>query len=212
MYINQFKGAVFVSFLSVVITDTYLTVMADRRATQLLPDGTFGEIVAEDAHKIIEYSRHSFYSFVGAVETAQSFMQLTNFEETIFTRRGLINEARLQLWFDQYRETLFGVPSSFELIFGGLTTRDKYKVFTLDSQDGSLSHIEREVGKLNYLVFPSIFLHYPEIAATWFEEIANKHPKVTSNDMLLIQDKLNDRIANDDRSVNKEKTVFVINF
>ncbi|WP_340401068.1 hypothetical protein [Paenibacillus sp. FSL H8-0079] len=200
------------SFLSTVITGNYLIVMADRRATQLLPDGSYGDIVDEDAHKIIEVSKHSFLSFVGAVETAQSFMQVTKFEEIIFTRRGIINEAKLQSWYLENQEMLQQVPSSFQLIFGGLTTRDTYKVFSLDSKDGSLSFIEREDGKLNYLLYPSSFFEKEEVAAEWFEDLVNSNTVNLQEDMIRIQALLNDKIAAHDRSVNTKKTMFIINF
>ncbi|WP_152391838.1 Ntn hydrolase family protein [Paenibacillus guangzhouensis] len=200
------------SFLSTVVTENYLTVMADRRATQLLPDGSYGDILDEDANKIIEVSKYSFLSFVGAVETAQSFMQVTKFEETIFTRRGIINEAKLQAWHLENQEILQQVPSSFQLIFGGLTTRDTYKVYSLDSKEGSLSFIEREVGKLNYTLYPSSFFKKEELAAEWFEDLVNSSTINSLEDMIRIQALLNDKIAAHDRSVNTKKTIFTINF
>lgn len=201
------------TFISAVITDKYLTVMADRRATSILPDGTYGKPVAEDAQKIIQVSKNAFYAIVGAVETAQSFMQVTKFEDTIFTRLGIIKEKNITPWLNANKQILLGVPSSFELIFGGLTSLGTYKVYSLDSETGDISHIERETGKLHYNVFPSeCFPYQDEIAAAWFEEIISEHPRSTSHEMIRIQEELNDKVANVDKSVNKVKTIFIIDF
>lgn len=201
------------TFISAVITDKYLTVMADRRATSILPDGTYGEPVAEDAHKIIQISKNAFFAIVGAVETAQSFIQVTKFEDTIFTRLGIIKEKNINPWLDENKKNLLSVPSSFQLIFGGLTSLGTYKVYTLDSKTGEISHIEREKEKLHYNVFPSeCFPYQDETAAVWFEEIAAKHPRNTSLDMIRIQGELNDKVADVDKSVNKAKTIFQLDF
>ncbi|GKU80039.1 hypothetical protein L3i20_v244360 [Paenibacillus sp. L3-i20] len=201
------------TFISTVITDRYLTVMADRRATSILPDGNYGDPVAEDAQKIIQVSKNSFYAIVGAVETTLSFMQVTKFEDTIFTRLGIIKEKNINPWLDENKNTLLSVPSSFQFIFGGLTSLGTYKVYSLDSKTAELSYIERESGKLNYNVFSSdCFPYQGEIAAIWLEEITTMHPHNTSRDMIRIQSELNDKVADVDKSVNKAKTIFVIDF
>lgn len=65
------------SLLTVVMSDTFVSIMTDGRATEINPDGSYGRIISDNQEKIFPVGRDFFYSFTGVVEPAESFISAT---------------------------------------------------------------------------------------------------------------------------------------
>ncbi|WP_315069358.1 hypothetical protein [uncultured Clostridium sp.] len=210
------------SFISVMITERFLTVMADSRAVELYVNGDVHKVLDEDIDKIKILSGTVFVAVTGIVEIAQDFIDKSNLYEEIKIDGMLKNEKYLMNWFDKKKHiintdvdvwfkdlNLNSIPSlRFRILFGGLTKDNELKAYMIDSDTRELSIIYYSHDRLGYNYSNSNFIDEDVLSSKFIELYKNYNG--TADSILYVQAMLNDFVAQYDETVNTNKKSFKI--
>jgi hypothetical protein len=195
------------SFVSVVVGSEFITIVADRRAIEVLPNGEYGRIIDEEAEKIAVPTEKVFYSIVGIVHLALDFIKHSKMVETLINEnQRLVSKEKVKAWYESNKSILKGLK--FGIVFGGESEDGFLRVFSIDSLKSEFKETTSPIGMINTIVFPSSKLDQGIPLKLFSELYGVSDGSVEST--LEIQEKLNDLIADIDGSVNKEKTFHVI--
>lgn len=195
------------SFISVVVCKNYLNVMADGRAVELYKNGDVHRVLEEDRDKIILITDNMFIAITGIVEDAEDFIQNSNLMQNILDK-GLIRAKRdLDLWFSNNIHHII-TDYSYRIIFGGISTNDDFKVYEINSESKDLCELVYEEDHLSYSLSGSKVMDAESIA-NYFISLCRFYNEKAET-MLEIQAILNDYVADNDISVNKNKKWFSI--
>lgn len=195
------------SFISVVVCNNFITVMADSRASEIYTNGDVHRVLDENFIKIKPLNDNVFVVVSGIVEDAQSFMDKSNLNEIILDDGKLRGKEELESWFSDVSKYVVTIQR-FRIQFGGLTKDNKLKVFSIDSEAKKLEEIVYEENKLGYSLSRLNNLDVNYIRDT-FIELCNNYDG-TAESMLRVQGTLNDIMADHNNSVNKNKKHFII--
>lgn len=122
------------SFVSVILCDDYITVMADSRAVELYTDGSIHRIINDNSNKITQLSDNVFFVVNGIVEDAQRFIDKSNLQQTILENGKLKEKDALYKWYNSSLHYIIA-GSDFRIQFGGLTIANELKVYCIESNE-----------------------------------------------------------------------------
>lgn len=193
------------SFISVVVCSEYLSAVSDRRAINVHPDGKLS-IKSENTHKMGKLSDCGFIGVVGFIRNAYKFIKESHLTDNILNDRGEIIEEILHKWFNNNICKIEG--SDYTIIFGGRTSTNEFKVYTIEGNTKKIEEIKCMNDKFKYGLYHSNQISYKKIKLM-FNELCKNYDG-TMESMQEIQEKLNDFIADNDTSVNKNKQYFHI--
>lgn len=193
------------SFISIIICDHYLSVMADSRASVLDISGAFFKVKNDNVEKICMTSDVTFYTISGLYEDAIDFLTKSNFTSLIKADGTLKDKTGIITWFSENRHLLLQRDFlSYDLYFGGYSFDEDN--FVLYSIDGKTQNIDFKYGDES----PSYTLAYSN------EYIGNKNLEdyfielCLSNDPIDAQKLINDYVADNDPTVNKTTYGFIL--
>lgn len=195
------------SFISVVICDSFISVMADSRVVELYSNGNVHRVIDEDYDKITPLNNNVFVVFSGCNEDVQAFIDNSNLCEAILDNGKLRQEDELNRWFNSVSHYVV-TNYSFRIHFGGLTKDNKLKAYQIASKTKDLKELVYQENHLSYDLSSLKDLEDNFIIGT-FLELCNKY-NGTVESMVKIQETLNDIIADNSGSVNKNKKKFII--
>lgn len=189
------------SFISITLSENFLTIVSDGRSTELKSDGTLGEVTDENAIKLSLLSDTSFFCLVGSSEDAIIYLSDSKLYE-LLDEKGLLIEDALGKWFEDNIHLIKGLK--FSVSFGGITSSNKLKVFSIDSEIKVLQELTYKKDRMGYSLFCSRNVSNNHIDKV-FNEILDEYPLLNMDNVLESQYRLNDIVADIDKSVNKNK-------
>lgn len=195
------------SFVSLVIANSFVSVMADSRTSELNSDGTINKVKSEDYPKIFCLSDNTFMAMAGLVEDAQEFIEFSSLEQSILERGLLKEKYEITEWLEGVRQYII-TDNNFKVFLGGLTIANELKVYIIDSTIRVLEELEYSENEIGYYLSPSQY-----IDKSWVENIFKELYRIfdgTPETMKVVQELLNDIVANSDESVNKNKRWFCL--
>ncbi|MDQ7093182.1 hypothetical protein REC12_06230 [Desulfosporosinus sp. PR] len=195
------------SFVSIVISNSFVSAMADSRTIELYANGTIHRIKSENHQKIFLLSDQVFMAIAGLVEDAQKFIDSSNLEQAILESGLLESKDVIAKWLESVRHYVI-TNYNFKVFFGGMTIANELKVYIIDSTIRELEELEYSEKEIGYYLSPSQY-----IDKTWVENLFKELYRLydgTPETMKVIQEMLNDIIANNDMSVNKNKRWFCL--
>lgn len=195
------------SFVSLVIANSFVSVMADSRTSELNSDGTINKVKSEDYPKIFYLSDNTFMAMAGLVEDAQEFIEFSSLEQSILERGLLKEKYEITEWLEGVRQYII-TDNNFKVFLGGLTIANELKVYIIDSTIRVLEELEYSENEIGYYLSPSQY-----IDKSWVENIFKELYRIfdgTPETMKVVQELLNDIVANSDESVNKNKRWFCL--
>ncbi|OMD67593.1 hypothetical protein BSK50_29940, partial [Paenibacillus odorifer] len=118
------------SFVSIIVNNDFLSVMADSRAVELYVDGRIHRILTEDMDKIQKISDRAFYTITGVNEDAIEFIQKSEMINSLLLDGLIIPETDILKWFAQNKE-LMTKELFFRISFGGLSINNEFQVYSI---------------------------------------------------------------------------------
>ncbi|MGC7872755.1 hypothetical protein ACPUYX_14680 [Desulfosporosinus sp. SYSU MS00001] len=195
------------SFVSIVIANSFVSVMTDSRTSELNSDGTIYRVKSEDYPKIFSLSDNAFIAMAGLVEDAQEFIECSRLKQAILEHGLLKEKYEITKWLESVRQHII-TDYNFKVFFGGLTITNELKVYIINSKIKELAELEYSENEIGYYLSPSQY-----IDKGWVENLFKELYRLydgTPETMKVVQELLNDIVANSDESVNKNKRWFCL--
>ncbi|MGG4481215.1 hypothetical protein [Paenibacillus illinoisensis] len=196
------KGDKVMSFVSVVVCEDFLSVVADGRATNTI----VGKIDSEYEQKIHKIGENVFYSNTGFVDPSVEFILNSNLKNSIVTNGVLSDESDIRSWYEEVK-VLIKKNLFFEIRFGGLSVNNKFEVYLINSVENDIQKLNYKKGTIAYSLASSDNL-MKKISEEYF---VKKYTELRVENLSIvrgIQESLNDYVAEKDETVNKNKTYF----
>ncbi|MEK4289401.1 hypothetical protein [Paenibacillus sp. FSL P4-0502] len=194
------------SFISVIIGDDFISIVADSRETECLNSGE-RRVVYEFAEKITKVSDYSFFAMVGECSAGFDFIDVSHLKNMAYNRNGkIVSSHEMMLWHEVTRKSLRG---KFNLIIGGVDIFNRIVCYILNSTNTELSEIIADDGKAQSIIFPSTSVD-KDLPMEMLNSLLDIRKNETIESYVAIQYALNDYVAEIDCSVNKNITSFVI--
>lgn len=198
--IIDIERVMYMSFVSIVATENFITVMSDGRVTGKDND----EILQEDYQKFMEVANgKAFIAYAGTKDVCELIAQHIK----IAIENGLTLEDSSRI----VRESInAAVPEDLSVMFsiGGINELGKIEFYTYDSKNNLEQHFLTEPGQISYAFLnnSSTDIDFNDEIKKILRETGFSSPSET----IQAQRLLNNRVADVDDSVNKKTSRFVI--
>ncbi|MFS0855184.1 hypothetical protein [Paenibacillus taichungensis] len=191
------------SFVSVVVCEDFLSVVADSRATNTIT----GEIDNEYEQKIHTIGEKVFYSNTGLVDPFMEFTINSKLINSIVTNGLLRSETEIRSWYKKIQR-LIKKDLFFEVRFGGLSVNNKFDVYLINSIENDIQKITYKRDGIAYSLAGSVQFkkESEDYFITQYKRLRVESPPIIRK----LQESLNDYVADNDETVNKNKTYFVL--
>jgi DNA primase large subunit len=197
------------SFISVILCEKYMSVMADSRGSEVYIDGRFHKVISENENKINILSSSVFYSITGISEYARDFIKRTTMDRIICDNDGnLVDESKIKKWFNSSIKYM-NYSYDFSLSFGGKAKSNEFILYGFESDKKILTVQKSNQNDLKYELSVPNDVSY-ELVENKFKELYNLYYNGTQSSMKTIQEVLNDYVSDLSQTVNKVKKYFVI--
>jgi hypothetical protein len=190
------------SFVSIVVCEDFLSVVADRRSTNI----NTNKIDNEFEQKIHKIGNNVFYSNTGLIDPSVEFIVNSNLNNSIVTNDLLSDESEIRSWYDEVK-LFISKEHFFEIRFGGLSVNNKFEVYLINSIENDLQKINYNRGSIAYSLASSSSISN-KIPVDYFIKQYNKLRVENLSIIRNLQESLNDYVADKDDTVNKNKTYF----
>lgn len=194
------------SFVSIILCNNFLSVMADSRASEIYKDGSFHKVISEDDDKIRNFSDSTFYVITGILQYALDFIEKSNMNNLIINNGKLKSSDDIEKWYNDSLN-LLNYDYSFGLSFGGISVDNKLRFYSIESDKKNL--VEHNCNQ--NLVYDLSSSQY--VSTEWVTQQFIDLYKIydgTSSSMLKVQGILNDLVSDIDPTVNKNKKYFLL--
>ncbi|WP_413986449.1 hypothetical protein [Paenibacillus polymyxa] len=190
------------SFVSIIVCNDYLSVVADSRAVNTIS----GEIDNEYEQKIFEIGEYVFIVNTGYISDAAQFLLNSKLDQSVVLNGLLKDEKEIRNWFNTIKDYT-NTDSFFEVKFGGLSVENKFQVYTISSKEDDIIKINYTNSEIGYSFASSP--HTPnDLPLKLFAQQYQNLKEDNLESVRKLQESINDYIADNDPTVNKNKSYY----